>query len=174
MINFLLGQHSGYTKYPCLLRLWNSRARDVHWEQKEWPPKIDMTANKADITDEPLVPRDKVIILPLRIKPGLMKQFVKALLVDGCCFNYICNFFPGFRNEKFKAGVFDGPQIQKIMRHPGFVESMTVMESAAWISFPLVVKIFLGNTNTDNYKEFVKDLLFNFQNLGVKMSIKLH
>ena len=77
-------------------------------------------------------------------------------------------------NEKLKAGVFDGPQIQKIMKDPGFVESMTVVEWAAGISFSLVVKNFLGNTKAGNYKELVEDMLFNIQNLGVKMSIKVY
>ena len=40
-----------------------------------------------------------------------MKQFVKALTVNGCYFNYICDFFPGMSNEKHKARVFNGPQI---------------------------------------------------------------
>ena len=77
-------------------------------------------------------------------------------------------------NEKLKAGVFDGPQIRKIMRDPGFVGSMTVVESAAWISFSLIVKNFLRNTTADNYKELVEDMLFNFKNLGLKMSIKVY
>ena len=173
-INFLLGQQSGYTKYPCFMCLWKRRARDVYWEKKEWPPRIDMTTNEANIIYEPLVPRKKNIIPPLYIKLGLIKQFVKALPVDGGCFNNICNFFPGMSNEKLKAGMFDGTQIRKIMRDSGFVKSMTVVESAAWISFSLVVKNFLGNTKADNYKEVVKDMLFNFKNLGMKMSIKVH
>ena len=60
------------------------------------------------------------------------------------------------------------------MRNPGFVEFMNVVESAAWISFSLVVKNFLGNTKAGNYKELVEDMLFNFKNLGVKMNIKVH
>ena len=32
MVNYLLGQQGGYTKYPCFLCLWNSRAKDKHWE----------------------------------------------------------------------------------------------------------------------------------------------
>ena len=133
-----------------------------------------MTVNEANIINEPLVHRDKIIIPPLHIKLGLMKQFVKASPVDGCCFNYICNFFPGMSNEKLKAGVFGGSQIRKIMRDPGFVESKTAVESAALISFSLGVKNFSGNTKADDYKELVEDMLFNFQNLGVKMSIKVH
>ena len=67
--------------------------------------------------------------------------------------------------------MFDGPQIRKIVRDSSFVESMTTVESAAWISFSLVVKNFLSNNKAAKYEEFVKDMLFNFQNLGVRMSI---
>ena len=37
MVNFLLGQQSGYTKFPCFLCLWNSRDRTQHYTKKEWP-----------------------------------------------------------------------------------------------------------------------------------------
>jgi hypothetical protein len=30
----LLGQQAGYTKYPCFMCKWNSRARRQHWKQK--------------------------------------------------------------------------------------------------------------------------------------------
>lgn len=39
MVNFLLGQQGGYTKYPGFQCLWDSRAKDKHWEQKLWPVK---------------------------------------------------------------------------------------------------------------------------------------
>ena len=73
-----------------------------------------------------------------------MKQFVKALPVDGNCFNYICRVFPGMSNEKLKAGIFDGPQNRKLMNDPNFTASMTKKEFAAWISFTAVVKNFFG------------------------------
>ena len=31
MVNFLLGQQSGYIKYPCFLCYWDSRAKQKHW-----------------------------------------------------------------------------------------------------------------------------------------------
>jgi hypothetical protein len=34
-VNFLLGQQSGYTKYPCFLCLWESRAKHEHWVGKD-------------------------------------------------------------------------------------------------------------------------------------------
>ena len=37
MVNFLLGQQSGYTKFPCFLCQWDSRDDKNHWQRKEWP-----------------------------------------------------------------------------------------------------------------------------------------
>jgi len=31
MVNFLVGQQSGYTKYPCFICFWDSRAKQDHW-----------------------------------------------------------------------------------------------------------------------------------------------
>ncbi|GBM84225.1 hypothetical protein AVEN_94425-1 [Araneus ventricosus] len=36
MLTMLLGQQAGYTKYPCFLSLWDSRARDLHWTKADW------------------------------------------------------------------------------------------------------------------------------------------
>ena len=33
IISILLGQQSGYTKYPCFMCLWNSRDRDNHYKK---------------------------------------------------------------------------------------------------------------------------------------------
>ena len=37
MVSLLLGQQKGYTKYPCFLCMRDSRDRERHWIQKEWP-----------------------------------------------------------------------------------------------------------------------------------------
>ncbi|GBN71750.1 hypothetical protein AVEN_92763-1 [Araneus ventricosus] len=76
MVNFLLGQQSGHTKYPCFLFLWNSRDKIHHWVRKEWPKRENM---EKYVINNPLVGREKIIFPPLHIKLGLMKQFVKAL-----------------------------------------------------------------------------------------------
>ena len=174
MVNFLLGQQSGFTKYPCFICLWDSRARDDQWVKKEWPPRDSMRVGEANVINEPLVAREKIILLPLHIKLGLMKQFVKALPVNGDCFNYICRAFPALTIQKLKAGIFDGPQIRKLIEDPCFVQSMTDTESAAWQSFVLVTQNFLGNRKAENYQELVEGMLSKFKDLGVKMSVKIH
>ena len=50
MVCLLLGQQSGYTKYPCFLCLWDSRARQKHWVQKEWPIRKEI--NVGDKTSQ--------------------------------------------------------------------------------------------------------------------------
>jgi hypothetical protein len=39
MVNFLLGQQSGYTKYLCFLCLWDSKVKHEHWARKDWSPR---------------------------------------------------------------------------------------------------------------------------------------
>ena len=103
-----------------------------------------------------------------------MKQFVKALNVEGDCFQFICTTFPGLSYDKIKAGVFDGTQIKKLMKCQNFSSSMTDVEKRAWNAFVAVVKGFLGNTMAANYKDLVETLLDSFHVLGCNMSIKVH
>ena len=89
------------------------------------------------------MPREKIIFPPLHIKLGLMKQYVKTLSKEGDCFRYLCASFPELSEEKLKAGVFDGPQIRKMIRDKEFTHSMTRTEKRAWLSFVHVVEKFL-------------------------------
>ena len=174
VIGLLLGQQSGYTKYPCFLCMWDSRARDKHWTQKVWPPREEFKAGEKNIKHQPLVDPRKVLLPPLHIKLGLMKQFVKALDKDGSCFKYLCDKFPALTNEKIKAGVFDGPQIRQLLNDQQFVLTMKRLERNAWEGFTEVVTNFLGNTKSKNYRSLVKKLLVSYEKLGCNMSVKVH
>ena len=172
MVNFLLGQQSGYTKHPCFLCMWDSRDKANHWVRKDWEPRITLRAGNKNI-NEPLVPRDRIILPPLHIKLGLIKQLVKALDKDGECFKYICRSFPGLSIEKLKAGIFDGPDIRKPMQDENFILSVNPLEADAWRDFVGVVQNFLGNRRAVNF-EVVQNMLDAYQRLGANMSIKVH
>lgn len=174
MVNFLLGQQSGYTKNPCFICLWDSRAKQDHWKQVTWPLRKNLVVGAANIINAPLVDSKKTILPPLHIKLGLMKQFVKALDKHGNCFAYICKSFPGLSIEKLKAGIFDGPKIRKLINDPNFKNNMNNVELSAWSSFVEVVNNFLGNHKAYNYEELVKNMLLHFEKLGANMSIKVH
>lgn len=174
MVNFLLGQQSGYTKYPCFYCLWDSRAKQQHWRNRDWPVREMLEVGKQNVINPSLVPRDKIILPPLHIKLGLMKQFVKALDKNGQCFSYITRKFRSLSIEKIKAGIFDGPQIRILINDTNFSSSMTSLELLAWNSFVEVTKNFLGNHKSSNYSEIVNNMLENFKNLGCNMSVKVH
>lgn len=174
MVNILLGQQSGYTKFPCFICLWDSRAKEEHWVRKNWPLREHMTPGQQNIVQNSLVARDRIILPPLHIKLGIMKQFVKALDKNGNCFSYICHKFPQLTMEKIKAGIFDGPQIRQLTKDTEFRNSMTKLELRAWTAFVSVMQNFLGNRKSENYTELVEDLLLQLKTLGCNMSIKLH
>ena len=105
---------------------------------------------------------------------GLIKQLVKSLDKDGECFKYICRSFPGLGIEKLKAGIFDGPDIQKLMQCKSFILSMNPLESNAWRGFVEVIQNFLGNRRAANFEEVIQKMLDTYQRLGANMSIKVH
>ena len=55
VISMLLGQQSGFTKFPCFLCEWNSKAWDQHWIRKIWPPRINLTPGQMNIQRPNLV-----------------------------------------------------------------------------------------------------------------------
>ncbi|KAI5696331.1 hypothetical protein M8J76_008968 [Diaphorina citri] len=174
MVNFLLGQQGGYTKYPCFLCLWDSRDKKHHWLKKDWPERGTMVVGEKNVINEPLVDRSKILLPPLHIKLGLMKQFVKALDHESDCFKFICMKMKGLSMEKIKAGIFDGPQIRQLIKDPNFVSSMSEKERKAWTSFVAVVENFLGNKKSLDYKALVDQLMSSYKELGCNMSIKVH
>ena len=99
---------TGYTKYPCFLCYWDSRATTRHWVKKDWPAREDLAGGDKNFITEPLINRDRIKLPPLHIKLGLMKQFVKTLDKHGNCFDYIVKKFSSLSMEKLIAGIFDG------------------------------------------------------------------
>ena len=98
----------------------------------------------------------KVLMPPLHIKLGLMKQFVTARDKESAAFKYIQDFFPKLSEAKVRSGVFVGPQIKMIMECKEFAKKLTRVETAAWNSFGGVVLGFLGNHKAENYVELVE------------------
>ena len=70
MVGFLMRLQGRYTKYPCFLCLWDSRAS---------PIRTESCVGKQNVTFEPIFEMEKVLMPPLHIKLGLMKQFIKKL-----------------------------------------------------------------------------------------------
>ena len=82
--------------------------------------------------------------------------------------------FSGLTIEKLKAGIFDKPQIRKLINDANFCNFMNPAELSTCTTFTNAVKFFLGKTKVPNYKELVEILLTSLHQLGANMSIKLH
>ena len=73
MVNFLLGQQGGHTKYPCFLGYCSRRDNKEHCVRKEWPPRNTIKPGEKNIFNNPLVDSKNIILPPPQIKFGLMK-----------------------------------------------------------------------------------------------------
>lgn len=109
MLGFLMGMQGGYTKFPCYLCLWDSRDDNAHYHQEYWPERTEFLMGKHNVKWEQLIDPKNVLMPPLHIKLGLMKQFVKALSNESKAFQYLKNIFPKLSEFKMKAGIFVGP-----------------------------------------------------------------
>ncbi|XP_058883872.1 uncharacterized protein LOC131737639 [Acipenser ruthenus] len=174
MVAFLMGLQGGFTKFPCYLCLWDSMDTKAHYHRRDWPQRTEFSVGRNNVKWEPLVDPRKVLMPPLHIKLGLMKQFVRALDKESAAFKYLQDFFPELSEAKVKAGVFVGPQIKMILECNEFPKKLTSKEKAAWNSFVAVVRGFLGNHKAENYVELVETLVKNYGTMGCRMSLKVH
>ena len=170
MASSLLDQQKGYAKFTCFLCMWDSQDQENHWFQKKWPKRDTLKAGMPNVIYDQTVSRNKIIFPPLHIKLGLMKQFVKALRLDGKCFQHLLHTFPDISYKKIKEGIFDGPQIHTLRCDQTFFQTMNDKKKAAWLSFVDVMKNFLGNKKAGNHEDLVGNMLSAFHDLGCKMS----
>ena len=161
-----------------------------HWIKRDWLLRESLTPGFRNILHSALVDRSNVILPPLHIKLGLMKQFVKALNKEGVCLKYIEEKFPYISLEKVKDGVFVGPKIRKLTKDAKFLSlepriradafgkfflsTMADVEKKTWLSFTEVVSKFLGNPKDSDYKTIVENTFACFEALECRMSLKVH
>jgi hypothetical protein len=55
----LLGQQQGYTKFPCYICEWDSRAQDKHWTQRQWTQRTRLITGSKNILRKSLVDPEK-------------------------------------------------------------------------------------------------------------------
>ena len=81
---------------------------------------------------------------------------------------------PQLSYAKWKEGIFDGPQIRKLLKSDVFYTKIFTKstEKRVWLSFKNNVEQFLGNVKSSDGKKEVSRMVDSFQNL--KMNLKLH
>ena len=103
-----------------------------------------------------------------------MKNFVKCMDRTGRGFEYMRNKFSNLSDEKFKEGIFVGPQIRELIQDKKFDEDLNETERNAWLSFMRIFKDFFVNHKAVKYQDVVQDLLTSCNATGCSMSLKIH
>ena len=124
--------------------MWDSRDRKAHYIQADWPAR-NLDSSKKNVIAEPLVDPKDVLLPPLHIKLGLMKNFVKGMNQEGQAFKYLRDKFPRLSDAKVKEGIFVGPQIRQLVKDPAFDRVLEGKEKEAWEALKGVIHGFLGN-----------------------------
>lgn len=104
VIALVTGMQSGYTKYCCFICLWDSRYRGGQYSRKRWPERTVRRVGAENIANAPLVPIESILLPPLHIKLGIVKNFVKALNREGPAFQILKTVFPRLSEAKLKEG----------------------------------------------------------------------
>jgi hypothetical protein len=88
------------------------------------------TATRSkNVSNVSLVDREKFLLPLVHIKLGMMKEFVEALDRNSPCFQYLYTKFSSLSRAKIREGLFDGPQIRKLMMDDdSFTDTMTAIE----------------------------------------------
>ena len=125
MVAFLMGLQGGFTKFSYYLCYWDTRDTNLHYHRRILSKRTKFSVGKNKVKWDPLIDPSKILIPPLHIKLGLIKQFCKALDKNSEAFKYFKNLFSKLSEAKIKAVVFIGPQIRKILECTEFFKKTT-------------------------------------------------
>lgn len=166
MLGFILGLEGSYTKYLCFLFLWDSRVTDQHYIQEVWPERGQVIPGVCNVIHEALVPIQKILLPPLHVKLGLLKQFVITLDPNYTALHHIRKkcFLIYLMQKRKVAYLLE--QIHVMLASRDLEQTMTVVERNAWEAFRMVVMYFLGKTKCENYEEIVESLSQLYEVLG--------
>jgi hypothetical protein len=190
IVAIILGLKFGNTTYPCFLCDWMKPGRNEQWVSRTGVLRGDnWQANEKSVIRDSLIDQRNVLLPPLHIKLGIMTQLIKRFLQrdepatrrsldlpdrQNKVFAYLENFFANLSEAKITAGVFNGPDIRRIMADEEFPVILDEDEREAWEAFRLVITDFFGNFRNPDYRSIVERLINALEKLDVKTSVKIH
>lgn len=77
-------------------------------------------------------------------------------------------------DTEIKQEIFVERQIRESINDPIFEERLNSLEIPPWICFKSMVKDYLGNNKTENYKDLIGELSTTYRTLGYNISLKIH
>jgi len=102
-VALILRMQLGNANFCCFLCEWDSWDKKNHYVNKLWPKRTSLKPGEKNILSPALVLQEKIYLLPLHIKLGLMKIFVKSMDKTGRGFQYVRNKFPNVIDAKTRT-----------------------------------------------------------------------
>ncbi|GBO32647.1 hypothetical protein AVEN_22212-1 [Araneus ventricosus] len=99
------------------------RAIALHYIKRDWPQRDYFNPGEMNVKHPLLAEPHKIIIPPLHIKLGPVKNLVKAMDKNGPAFKYLHEKFPRLSVAKNKEGVSVRTQIKYLFRDSKFETS---------------------------------------------------
>lgn len=106
VVAILRGLQLGYIKYLCFMCLWDSRYKGNHYQKHDWSDRCNQPNVPANVIHSALVPRQKILMPPLHIKLGIVKNFIKTIVKRPEIFDTLKAVFPRLSEAKIKEGDF--------------------------------------------------------------------
>ncbi|XP_017490682.1 PREDICTED: uncharacterized protein LOC108378884 [Rhagoletis zephyria] len=78
VVAILTGLQGGYTKYSCFLCLWDSRADEKHFTQREWPKRNDHVVGKSNVLKTALVEKKQRYFSNIAHKTRANEKFCQS------------------------------------------------------------------------------------------------
>ena len=75
-VAFLVGLQGGLAKFPCYFYHWDSRNTTAHYHRRICPKQTEYSVGYSNIKWDPLIDLIKMLLPPLHINLGFIKQFV--------------------------------------------------------------------------------------------------
>jgi len=171
VVFLMMGLQLGCTNYCCFLCEWDSRAKTLDYLKTEWPRRKFLKVGEKNVQHPALIEWHKILVPPLRIKLGLMKNFVKAVDRTGLVFKCLAEKFPRLSEAKIKRGFF------------WVLSSASSSETICSTTYFRVTRKKLGTRFvwchltssgiSGNYKELIDDMSL-YHKLGCNMSLNIH
>ena len=150
----------------------DNKVRNSHCIQAEWPAR-NLNPSEKNVA-KPLVDSKDILLPPLHLKLGLMKNFVKAMNQEGQAFKYLREKFPKLNDAKIRKASFVGPQIRQVVKDPALDLVFEGREKEVWEALKGLRHGFLGNKRDDNYILLITTLLQKYHQRKCNMSLKIH
>lgn len=94
VVGLVPGLQGGYTKCPCFLWLRDSQVDEQNYVRQEWLLRPGSKPGLHNVQSHPLVELYKILLPPLHIKLGVLKNSVKAMVREGSGFAFLQEKFP--------------------------------------------------------------------------------